>query len=217
METRHKAFLEAEIKDLSQGLVRAVVARIGVVDKEGDLFLPGAFGEQKVRVSAYNHKSWPQRGGDMPVGRGVIREEGDEVIADLKFFLGTAHGRDTFEVVKEMGELQQWSYGYRVPEAELGSVSKEQRAEGVHAVFRKVPVTEVSPVLLGASQDTRTIAVKAVSEDGRTGTLILSGDFETKEEKADKTDAETKAAEEREAIVREVGRFEAWKIAQSKA
>lgn len=150
-----------EVKDEAQGLVEAVVARTEIVDKEGDLFLKGAFGEQEVRVSTYNHKSWPQMGGEMPVGKGRIFERGDEVVAQLRFFLNTVGGREHFALVKEMGELQEWSYGFRPSAATKAEVTEDMRAKGASRAFSRVPVVEVSPVMLGASVGTRTLAVKA--------------------------------------------------------
>lgn len=156
-----KGFAGAEVKSAEKGLVKAVVARTNVVDFDGDLFLPGAFGEQVVAVSASEHASWGQRGGKLPIGKGVIREVGNEVIAEVQFFMDTQAGRETFTVVKEMGELQEWSYGFRPPEAKLVPPNEVQRSHGARRVYSKVKTREVSPVMVGATPATRTIAVKA--------------------------------------------------------
>ncbi|MDX1388270.1 MAG: HK97 family phage prohead protease [Acidobacteriota bacterium] len=157
----HKAIAGGvEVKDADQGIVEAVVARIGVKDLEDDVFLPGSFGERSVRVSAYNHRSWPHMGGEPPVGRGTIREHGDEVIATLKFLMGTTAGRETFETIKEMSDLQEWSFGWAPGGIRLAELTKDQRAEGIRRAIESVDVVEVSPVIKGASIDTRTIGVK---------------------------------------------------------
>lgn len=149
-----------EVKDPTLGIVEAVVARVGVVDADGDLFLPGAFGKQKVRVSAYNHKSWPHRGGEMPVGRGTIEERADKVIATVQFFMKTSAGREHFEHVKEMAELQEWSYGWPPGGEKRAEVTEEMAAQGIRRAIKGVPVVEVSPVLMGASVGTGTLSVK---------------------------------------------------------
>lgn len=198
----HKAIAGGvEVKDADQGIVHAVVARIGVKDKENDVFLPGSFGERAVRVSAYNHKSWPQMGGEKPVGRGTIREQGDEVVAELKFFMGTTDGRETFEIVKEMGELQEWSFGWPPGGIKLADLTKDQRAEGVRRAISEVQTAEVSPVLVGASIDTRTIGVKCEKCGGE-----LEQPDEEVETPPEKPEVKSEADELKAAAALEVGR-----------
>lgn len=154
MNTKHKALTGLKITDEDQGLVRAVFSTFNVIDSDGDVTLPGAFEEGKaVRISAYNHTSW---GGALPVGKGTIHANDEEAILEGQFFLDTAAGRDTFAVVKQMGELQEWSYGFDVIEAEPGHFNGE-----AVTFLKRVDVHEVSPVLLGAGVNTRTLAAKS--------------------------------------------------------
>lgn len=148
-----KTLTGVSIKDADAGTVQAVFATLGVIDKDNDVTEAGAFEDgAQVRISAYGHASW---GGALPVGKGTIREVGDEAILDGQFFLSTQHGRDTFETVKGLEELGEWSYGYDVIDAAPGQF------EGKDVQFlRKLKVHEVSPVLLGAGVGTRTLAVK---------------------------------------------------------
>jgi len=155
MAAPERKTLRVEIKDAEKGIVTAAFAKLNVKDLDGDLTLPGAFGSQNVRVSSYGHGSWM---GELPVGRGTISEQDGEAVAELKFFMSTERGREHFEVVKEMGELQEWSYGYDVKET--GEVTEEMRQQGVSRVLKSLKVHEVSPVLLGAGVGTRTLAVK---------------------------------------------------------
>jgi hypothetical protein len=151
--SEHKALTGVEIKDADQGLVTAVFATLNVKDLDGDVTVPGAFEEgAQVRISSFGHTSW---GGALPVGKGVIHEDGSKAILDGQFFLNTAPGRDHFETVKEMGGLMEWSYGYDIVEADRG----KHQGEPVQ-FLRKLKVHEVSPVLLGAGIDTGTLAVK---------------------------------------------------------
>ena len=103
------------LKVSDKGEVEAVFATLGVIDLDGDVTKPGAFEEgAAVKISAWNHGSW---GSQMPVGRGTIREQGDQAILTGKFFLDTQRGRDTFTTVKESGDLMEWRYGYDILES----------------------------------------------------------------------------------------------------
>lgn len=146
--------LALEVKDADAGLVEAVFSTYDVIDSDGDVTLRGAFKEgQEVRISAWNHGSW---GGALPVGKGVIRDTDAGAVMEGRFFLDTASGREHFAVVKALGPLQEWSYGYEVLESESGE------HEGQSVRFLKVlDVTEVAPVLKGAGVDTRTLVVKS--------------------------------------------------------
>jgi hypothetical protein len=150
-----KRFSGLKIDEVS-GTVKAVIATLGVVDKDRDVTRKGAFGAgQDVVISAYQHTSWD---GALPVGTGRIYELDDEVIFDGKFLLETAHGRDTFATVKAMSEagLQEWSYSLHDVESERGT------HDGKAVTFlNRISVKEVSPVLIGAGVNTRTLTIKA--------------------------------------------------------
>jgi Caudovirus prohead serine protease len=146
--------LRVEIKDADRGEVTAVFATLNTVDSDGDVTVPGAFTDgAPVRISAYGHTTWQ---GALPVGKGVIRVTDREAILDGQFFLDTVAGKDTFTVVKQLGEMQEWSYGY-------DPVAYSYGEHDDHPVrfLESVRVHEVSPVLRGAGVDTRTLAVKS--------------------------------------------------------
>ena len=157
-----KALGRVEIKDAAKGTVKAVFSTFDVVDHDGDVTVAGAIEDgAPVRISAYGHASW---GGALPVGKGVVRVEGNEAILEGQFFLDTTHGRDTFETVKQlsMDGLQEWSYGFDVLDAE--PVERDGRQV---RMLKRLKVHEVSPVLLGAGIDTRTLAVKGQQAPAR--------------------------------------------------
>lgn len=155
-EIKHLTSLAIEIKDVAKGELEAVFATFNVKDHDADWTMPGAFEDgAKIRISAYGHGSWL---GKLPVGKGIIRATESEARLIGKFFMSTSHGRDTFETIREMGELQEWSYGYDV--LATGELNDELKAQGVRRVLQKLKVHEVSPVLLGAGVNTRTLAVK---------------------------------------------------------
>ena len=153
---RHKQLSHVEIKSPNEGQVSAVFSTFNVLDWDNDVTLPGAFEDgAEVVISGYQHTSW---GGALPVGKGRIRTTKSEAILDGQFFLSTSAGRDTFSVVRELGPRQQWSYGFDIEEADTG------RFDGEEVQFlKRLKVFEVSPVLRGAGVNTRTLAVKALT------------------------------------------------------
>lgn len=151
MQLKTKGLSGLKITDA--GKVVAIFSRFNVKDHDGDVTLAGAFVDgAPVRISSYNHTSW---GDKLPVGKGEIRVVDEHAELHGEFFLNTTAGRDTFEVVKQMGDLQEWSYGYDILDAEMGV------HDGENVQFLKsLKVHEVSPVILGAGIGTRTLAVK---------------------------------------------------------
>ena len=185
-----KQFRRVEVKAGDRGQVEAVFATLNVVDLDGDVTLPGAFPSGKeVPISAYNHTSWS---GAMPVGKGTIRETGTEAILTGQFFMDTTAGRDTFNVVKHMGAKGQWSYGYDVLDAAPGVV------DGADVqLLKSLDVHEVSPVLLGAGINTRTIDAKSAGAGSHKEGLIVPA---FRAIKAHETPTVTKAWDVRAAV-----------------
>lgn len=154
-ETR-KSALRVEIKDADKGTVDLVFSTFNVVDKDGDVTLPGAFEDgAKMPVSAYGHTSWE---GALPVGIATIKQTPREAQASAQFFLDTPDGAATFKTVKRLHAegLGDWSYGYDPKDYSFGEF------EGQQVRFLKsVGVDEISPVLKGAGVNTRTLDVKS--------------------------------------------------------
>lgn len=157
-----KRLIGAELKDADKGEVLVRFATLNVVDQDGDWTEPGAFGEQKVLVSTYNHGT--SLYGQPPVGTGIIREEGDAAIGELRYFLDQEEGRKEFDVVKMLlaEGLGEWSYRYQVLEA--GRPNQDQRAQGAVRVLKRLRVIHVAPVEAGAGVGTATLAAKAAGE-----------------------------------------------------
>lgn len=143
-----------EIKDAAKGEVEALFSTYNVIDKDGDVTMPGAFTDgAPTKISAYGHASWS---GVLPVGKGTIHDTGSGAVLKGQFFLDTTAGKDTFTTVKELGVLQEWSYGYDVLEYSYGEF------EGRNVRFlKKLKVHEVSPVLIGAGIGTMTMSAKS--------------------------------------------------------
>jgi hypothetical protein len=147
--------IKAEEGEEETGKVLARFGTSGVKDLDGDVIERGAIGGQPVKVSAFGHTSWQ---GSLPVGKGITREDGDEQLADLSFFMDTTHGRDHFLTMKALGELGEWSYGFDILESR--APTDEERQLGIRQVISQLAVHEVSPVLRGAGIDTATLEAK---------------------------------------------------------
>jgi len=133
-----------------EGEVQAVFATLNVIDHDGDVTLPGAFGEQRVFIEPWNHNYQAP-----PVGKGMIREIENEAVVDGQFFMDTTAGREHHAVVKAAGDMQEWSYTFRVVAAEPGMF------DGQPVQFlKRLDVIGVSPVTRGAGIATRTTVIK---------------------------------------------------------
>lgn len=141
-----------EFKSEDTGEFTAIFSTFNVIDKDGDVVVPGAIkdGEQ-VRIAYWGHR-WQ----DLPVGRGVVRTDEEKAWIDGKFFLDTQMGKETYRTVKNLGDLQQWSYGFDIKSSELGKMGGESVR-----YLRDLELFEVSPVLLAASIGTGTVSMKA--------------------------------------------------------
>lgn len=156
LATKHTQHVE--IKSETRGEVKATFSRFNVVDKDGDLTLPSAFDiGAEVPISAYGHASWQ---GALPVGRGTIRADHETAWIDAEFFLTTTSGRETFEVIKQLGPLGEWSYGFDVLADDYEHIDGRE----VH-ILKRLHVFEVSPVLRGAGIRTTTLDAKGTPQD----------------------------------------------------
>tara|TARA_B100000902_G_scaffold306822_1_gene295610 strand:+ start:7160 stop:8449 length:1290 start_codon:yes stop_codon:yes gene_type:complete len=139
-----------------KGSVEAVFSVYNNVDSDGDVVIPGAvksgFANNQVPM-VFAHK-W-----DQPIGKGVIEEKDDSAVFKGSFFMDTEAGKEAYNLVKSMGDLQQWSFGFRVNDSEVGKVQKDD-SETQARFLKDLTVYEVSPVLVGANQETYTLAIK---------------------------------------------------------
>jgi len=134
-----------------------------VMDLDGDVTIKGAFTEgREILVSAYQHGSW---NGALPVGKAVVHEQDGEAVAEGQFNLKMTAGKDTYEAVKFTGDLQEWSYGFRV--LEVGSDKEVDAWAAKHdgarpgRILKAIEPYEVSPVLKGAGIATATLDIKS--------------------------------------------------------
>ncbi len=151
--------IDFQVDEESEGKVSAVFSVFNNLDSDGDVVVPGAIKskwDSGMVPMVWAHK-W-----DMPIGKGFIKEDGDKATFVGEFFMDTDSGQEAYKLVKNMGELQQWSFGYRVNDAEHGKFKERGNDEQIDARYLKsLTVFEVSPVLVGANQETYTMAIKS--------------------------------------------------------
>jgi len=149
--------IDIELKDDS-GQVEAVFSLFNSLDSDGDVVVPGAvksgFKNNQVPM-VWSHKL------DMPIGKGTIAQDDDKAVFKGEFFMDTESGKEAYNLVKNMGDMQQWSFGYKVNDSEYAKADDNS----TNARYLKdLTVYEVSPVLVGANQDTYTLAIKSNTE-----------------------------------------------------
>lgn len=164
-----------------KGAFRAVIATLNVVDKDGDVTLPGFFGEQNDIPILVGH-DW----GMVPVGKGRIFEEKDLAILEGKFNLEDVNARSVYEWLKfdfENGDpAQDFSYGFSL----RGDGWKPGEFRGDDVRFLQpteegepgAEVHEASLVLVGAGEGTGTQAIKGSKFADHVETVLAAvGEF----------------------------------------
>lgn len=166
-ELQIKTFGILEIKDAERGEVTAVVATLNVVDKDGDVILPGAADGAKIKLSEYSHSIIED--GAPPVGKGRLYDKGTKLMMDGTFFMEVPRARDSFYTVKGLGEDSEWSIGF-LKRVQTVPITDELRARfpGVLRIIKKMFPVEASPVLIGAGVDTYTVSTKDAEIDEET-------------------------------------------------
>lgn len=152
MDTLRKS-LPFELKSGNTGEFRAVFATFNTIDHDGDVTRPGAFkAGTEVIIGSWGHKT-----ADLPVGKGLIVSDEREAAVEGEFFLDTQPGRDTYQTVKNLGSLGEWSYVFTVQKSSFG------QHDGREVRFLEdLAVYSVDPVLAGAGIDTRTTDIKSL-------------------------------------------------------
>lgn len=138
-----------EYKADGEGSIQAVFSTFDMVDSDGDVLTRAAFTDGQKVPMVWAH-DWSR-----PIGKGVIKTDPKRAIFDGQFFMDTTDGLDAYRTVKAMSDLQEFSWGFRILDAE-----QETRDGMPVRVITKAEVFEVSPVLVGANRETYTLALK---------------------------------------------------------
>lgn len=186
MSEKEVKAIDFELKEDAEGKVSAVFSVFNSLDSDGDVVLPGSIksGFKSGDVPMVWAHKW-----DMPIGKGRIEEDEGKATFNGEFFLDTDSGQEAYKIVKNMGDMQQWSFGYRVNDAERAPFKSANSEEEVDARYLKdLTVFEVSPVLVGANQETYTMAIKSNKElledlvEDEVKNVLGSESFEKEEE-----------------------------------
>lgn len=149
MDTKHITTAAVLKAGGDEGAIEAVFSTFDVVDRDGDVVLPGAIEDGKSVPMVWAH-DWSR-----PVGRGTICTDKNRAVFDGTFFLDTAAGMDAYRTVKAMGDLQEFSWGFRVLDA-----APIERDGATYRGIRATETFEVSPVLVGAGRGTGLLSLK---------------------------------------------------------
>jgi hypothetical protein len=157
-----------------KGEVTAVVATLGVVDRDREVVAPDSIPNGvKVLLSEYGHSAAISKVTGVPiadrppVGKGAIFIEGDKAVFKGRYFMSTTGGRETFRLIKELGPDQEWSFSYYI--LQTAAPSPEQKAAGAKRVLLRLKPFEVSPVIVAGGVGTHTVEVKACQTCGTPG------------------------------------------------
>ncbi len=164
-----KSFFFQKKSAKDDGTFSAVIATLGIIDKDGDVTRAGFLGKQGsivVPVHDWDH---------VPIGKAMVSEVGNEVIASGKINLDIQSAKDWHSAMKfdlEEGDpMMEWSYGFKI----LNGGSSVGELNGKKVRFlQPMPdgspgckLYEVSPVVVGAGEHTRTLIAKGADTKGK--------------------------------------------------
>lgn len=158
------------LKSAGPGGVAARLARLNVVDHDGDIVMPGSVRPgQRVMLSPWNHASMMDRGvAALPIGRGTVEIRGDYLELEAEFF-DTAAARDARKVIEGLGSDLEWSWGYDVKRRDYVNVDGRQVRR-----LHELRVWEASPVPKAASIGTGTTEMRSSAEAERAELLAIA-------------------------------------------
>ena len=109
----------------------------------------------------------------VPLGKATVYQTDSDLRADLKFNLKIEDGLKWFEALKfdmANGESkQQYSYGFGV----LDSEQEVRDGEPVN-VLKRLDIFEVSPVIRGAGNNTRTVSLKGGAGENQKASATIA-------------------------------------------
>ena len=160
--------------------IEAVFSLFDTIDSDNDVTkansLRSGYTGNKVPL-VWNH-DWSK-----VIGRGVIETDNQKAVFK-GYFLNTEAGKEAYETVKAMQDMQQFSYGFQVMKSTKGTHIDSKGEEVPVRVLEDVKVWEVSPVLVGAQQNSFVQALKSG--------LQTFDDVETESKEVKQDDEESK-------------------------
>ena len=144
-------------EDGDKRYIEAVFSLFDTIDSDNDVTkanaLKSGYTGNKVPL-VWNH-DWSK-----VIGRGIIETDNQKAVFK-GYFLNTEAGKEAYNTVKEMQDMQQFSYGFQVMKSSKGTHIDSKGEEVPVRVLEDVKVWEVSPVLVGAQQNSFVQALKS--------------------------------------------------------
>ena len=143
------------IKELSaEGQIEAVISTFGR-DRDGDVMTREAFtGSAGKSIPMVWSHDWAK-----PIGKGTVSVSDGGAIFRGQFFLDTHDGMEAYKTVKAMDDLQEYSIGFQIKDADSGHEIEDGKRVYTRTI-KDIELFEASPVLVGAAYNTGTLAVK---------------------------------------------------------
>ena len=135
------------------GTGSAVISKIGKLDSFRDRIEKGAFDGSKAVHLLPNH-SWFSD--SPPIGEIRVKENGTDVVGDLKLNLNTTLGKEWHEHLKATSVNQEFSIGFTTEKYEI----ENKKGEPPVRVIKKLNLHEVSMVIAGAMEGTELLEVR---------------------------------------------------------
>jgi HK97 family phage prohead protease len=135
--------------DAPAGSIQAVFSTFNVVDRAGDVVVPGAILDGVELGMTWAH-DWSKI-----IGKGITRTDATHAIFDGQLFLDSAVGAEAYATMRAMGDLMQYSWGFSITDAAPGTINGEPVR-----YIKGTELYEVSPVLIGEGRDTQTLSLK---------------------------------------------------------
>lgn len=152
---KHFDKTEYKLADDDKGGVEAVFSVFNIRDHDGDVVKSGAIENESKVTMAWAH-DWSK-----PIGKGLVTVDNDKAVFKGKFFIDTESGNEAYKIVKNMGDDQDWSWGFIPKEVQQADPEDYNGLETREIL--KAEIFEVSPVLRGANSQTQTVALKSKS------------------------------------------------------
>lgn len=162
-DTKHLTTSFAFKDDAPDGTIEAVYSTFGVVDRGGDIVERTAIEDGKSIPMVWSH-DWSKM-----IGKGTVRTDETRAVFTGNLFLDTAAGKDAYDTIKAMGDLIEYSWGFRVVDAKY-----EQQDDQLIRRITKAEQFEVSPVLIGEGLGTGTLSLKQDSRFSDEATTALA-------------------------------------------
>ena len=144
-------------EDGDKRYIEAVFSLFDTIDSDNDVTkanaLRSGYTGNKVPL-VWNH-DWSK-----VIGRGIIETDNQKAVFK-GYFLNTEAGKEAYETVKAMQDMQQFSYGFQVLKSSKGTHIDSKGQEVPVRILEDVKVWEVSPVLVGAQQNSFVQALKS--------------------------------------------------------